>query len=156
MMRDHLSIQGRLTIRKHNLSGDLVDEVSVHNDITLAGRHLVGNLFNKDSANIARVTKIVMGRSDAPFSEDATAIGDKVGETDVKTPLEVAEVLDPVSGRKRVTLRLYGELKEADCNDVLKEAGLFTSDNVMYNRVTFGAITKTDQFKLTLVWEITF
>ena len=53
-------------------------------------------------------------------------------------------------------LRLYGELAEDDSNDVLKEAGLFTDDNVMYNRVTFGAITKTTQFKLTLVWEITF
>ena len=42
------------------------------------------------------------------------------------------------------------------CNAELREAGLFTEDGVMYNRVTFDTITKSDQFKLTLVWEITF
>ena len=49
-----------------------------------------------------------------------------------------------------------GELGENDCNDQLREAGLFTPDNVMYNRVVFDTITKSSQFKLTLVWEIDF
>lgn len=156
MVRDDLSIQGRLIIRQYGPGGQLVQEVMAHNDITLAGRHLVSRLFSKENANVARVTKMLLGRSDAAFSQDATALADKVGETPVKTPIETSEVLDPTTGRKRVMLRLYGELSETDCNDVLKEAALFTDDNVMYNRVTFGAITKTPQFKLTLVWEITF
>lgn len=158
MLKDDLNIQGRLIMRKFNLSGELVEEVSAHNDITLNGRYLVSKLFSIDNAksNVARVSKICMGRSDAAFSETDAALKDKIFETPVKTPIETSEVLDPVTGRKRVMLRLYGELGENDSNDVLKEAGLFTDDNVMYNRVTFGAITKTVQFKLTLVWEITF
>jgi hypothetical protein len=156
MMRDDAGIQGRLTVRKYTAGGELVEEVTAHNDITLAGRYLVSKLFSKDSANVARVTKMFLGRSDGAFSQDGTALADKAGETPVKTPIETSEVLDPVTGRKRVLLRLYGELAEGEVNDVLKEAGLFTDDNVMYNRVTFGAITKTPQFKLTLTWEITF
>lgn len=156
MLRDDLSIQGRLLVRKYNLAGDLVQEVDAHNDITLNGRYLVSKLFSKDNANVARVSKMAMGRSDTAFTQADTTLGDKIFETPVKTPIETSEVLDPVTGRKRVLLRLYGELGEDDSNDVLKEAGLFTDDNVMYNRVTFGAITKTKQFKLTLVWEITF
>jgi hypothetical protein len=60
------------------------------------------------------------------------------------------------TGRARVLLRLIGELGEDNANDTLREAGLFTDDNVMYNRVTFDTVTKSKQFKLTLVWEILF
>jgi hypothetical protein len=40
----------------------------------------------------------------------------------------------------------------------LREAGIFTavSGGVMYNRVVFDAVTKTNAFKLTLLWDITF
>jgi hypothetical protein len=54
-------------------------------------------------------------------------------------------------------LRLTGELGEDECNGELREAGLFTAkDEVMYNRVTFKPVNKSSEFKLTLVWEITF
>ena len=56
----------------------------------------------------------------------------------------------------RIMVRYIGEIEKNQCNDALKEAGLFTDEGIMYNRVTFDQITKSEQFKLTLIWEITF
>ncbi|MBE7470146.1 MAG: hypothetical protein DPW09_18240 [Anaerolineae bacterium] len=156
LTREDLHIAGKLTLRKTTPDGQVVEEISAHNDITLAGRSLVARLFNRDSANVAisRVSKIQVGRSQAKFEAKQTALGDRVGETPISR-IEASEVLD-TDGRQRVMLRLIGELGENDCNDTLREAGLFTDDNVMYNRVTFDTVTKSKQFKLTLVWEILF
>ena len=155
-MREDLHIAGRLTLRKTTLDGQLVEEVTTHNDITLAGRDLVARLFNRDNNNvtIGRVTKIQVGRSKTPFDAKQTALLDKVGETAI-TEVKPSDVMD-ANGRTRKMLRLVGELGEDDANDALCEAGLFTEDNVMYNRVIFGTVTKSKQFKLTLVWEILF
>jgi len=155
MLRDDLGIRGRLIVRKYDLAGVLVQEVAAHNDITLTGRHLVSRLFSKDNANVAKVTNMAVGKSDKVFDQADAALGGEIFRTPI-TSIETSEVLDPGSGRKRVMLRMYGELPEDKANDVLREAGLVTDDNVLYNRVTFPAITKTQQFKLTLVWEITF
>lgn len=155
--REDLNIAGRLTLRKTTLDGRLVEEITVHNDITTPGRSLVAQLFNKDNAevNTSRVSKIHVGRSKSAFDPRQNEMIDKVGETPISR-IETSEVLD-ASGRPRVLLRLIGELGEDDCNDALQEAGLFTDDNkVMYNRVTFDTVTKSKQFKLTLVWEIMF
>ena len=38
----------------------------------------------------------------------------------------------------------------------LREAGLFNDANVLYSRVVFQPVTKTDTFQLTLIWEIVF
>ena len=155
MMKDDMSITGRLTIEKYTAAGELVERVSTHNDIALTGRYLVSKLFNKDSANVTRVTKMCLGTADTAFDENGKTLAAKVFETPVVS-IDSSEVIDSSTGRKRVLLRITGQLLEADANFVLKEAGLFTGDDVMYNRVTFGAITKTNQFKLTLIWEITF
>lgn len=155
--REDLNIAGQLTLRKTTLDGQLVEEITVHNDITTPGRSLVAQLFNRDNAAVktSRVSKIHVGRSKAAFDPKQNAMVDKVGETPISR-IETSEVVDS-SGRPRVLLRLIGELGENDCNDTLQEAGLFTDDNkVMYNRVTFDTVTKSKQFKLTLVWEIMF
>ena len=154
-MADDLHIAGRLTLRKYALDCRLVEKTTVTNDITTTGRLLVARLFNKEKEGdvIGRVSKIYLGTSKDPFNAGQKALVAKIGETDI-TKVEQSEV--PVSNVPRIMLRLTGELREKDCNDELREAGLFTEDGVMYNRVTFDTITKSDQFKLTLVWEITF
>ena len=156
--REDLNIAGQLTLRKTTLDGQLVEEITVHNDITIAGRTLVAQLFNKDNAaiNTSRVSKIQVGRSKTAFDPTQNAMVDKVGETPIKS-ITSGEVVSDSSGRSRLLLRLIGELGENDCNDALQEAGLFTDDGkVMYNRVTFDTVTKSKQFKLTLIWEIMF
>jgi hypothetical protein len=159
MMAEDLNLAGRLTIKKYTRDNRLVDEISVHNDITIDGRELVARLFNNDNANeaIRRVSKIRLGKSKDKFDYRQgdlvepvidTRTG-KAWETDIST-IEQSQVQD------RIMLRLTGELGVNDCNEALQEAGLFTADGVMYNRVVFDTITKSDKFKLTLVWEITF
>lgn len=156
LSRDDLHIAGRLTLRKMTLDGEVVQEITAHNDITMAGRGLVARLFNKDNnaVDVSRVSKIMVGKSPDKFDPKQTALSNKVGETPI-SKVETSEVLDS-TGRSRVLLRLVGELAEDNANDALREAGLFTSDGVMYNRVTFDTVTKSKQFKLTLVWEILF
>lgn len=153
-IRDDLNIAGRLTLRLCTPDGRLVEEVTAHNDITLAGRALVASLFNHDKAAdpIARVSKMKVGQSGQVFNADQTALGQEVAETDITS---IEEVPNP-GGASRMMLRLTGELPEDANLGPLQEAGLFTDDGVMYNRVTFDTITKSDKFKLTLVWEITF
>ena len=157
-MREDLHISGRLTLRKTTLDGQLVEEVTAHNEITLAGRDLIARLFRNDQQNvkIGRVTKMLVGRSQAPFDAKQTALVDKVAETPITNGTEPLGEVPDTNGRTRKMLRLIGELGENDANDALREAGLFTEDNVMYNRVTFDTVTKSKQFKLTLVWEILF
>jgi hypothetical protein len=156
LTREDLHIAGKLTIFKTTLNGEIVEQVSNHNDITLSGRDLVASLFNRDKAGmqIGRVTKIHVGRAKDDFDAEQKQLGSKVGETPVAN-IETSTVMDG-GGRKRILLRLTGELGEDDCNDALCEAGLFTDEGVMYNRVTFDTVTKSRQFKLTLVWEILF
>jgi hypothetical protein len=152
-----LNITGRLTLRKTTLDGVLAEEVMVSNDITLAGRELVAKLFGleKDVGQVKRVSLIQLGKgSEKTDPKSTTKLGSKVGQTAI-TKVEQLPAADP-DGTPRVLLRLTGELGEDDCNDELREAGLFTADEVMYNRVVFPTITKSSHFKLTLVWEITF
>lgn len=153
---EDLNIAGRLTIQQYALSGELVDQVVAHNDITMSGRTLVARLFNRDKQGdvIQRVSMIHLGGSKEAFNPNHTALVQKIGTTPI-AKIEQLDVTDS-SGRPRVMLRLTGELGERDSNGELREAGLFTADNVMYNRVTFDTITKSEQFKLTLIWEITF
>ncbi len=62
---------------------------------------------------------------------------------------------------RRVRATLKAVFDFADANDLttpLREAGVFTaaSGGVMYNRVVFEPVTKTNAFKLTMLWDVTF
>ena len=83
LTREDLHIAGKLTLRKVTLDDRLVEEVTVYNDITLAGRDLIARLFNKDNKDvqIGRVSKIQVGRSQNAFDPKQTALIDRVGET---------------------------------------------------------------------------
>ena len=155
-LRESLELAGRLTLRMSDREGRVVHEAVAHNDITIHGRDLVARLFNAELAAtpIPRVTQIGLGSGGGAFDPEANGLERELGFTPITT-FENETVVE--GGRSRKRLRLTGELAEGDVNGELREAGLFTEDGkVMYNRVTFATITKTDQFKLTLVWEITF
>lgn len=157
-IREDLTIAGRLTLRMYSAAdGRLAEERVAHNDITLKGRELVARLFNADLAatDIPRVSRIVVGGDDHAFNPADTALGKRVGSTRISSIVE--ETVTDSGGKPRKLLRLTGELREQDSNAELREAGLFTeNEELMYNRVTFKPINKSAEFKLTLVWEITF
>ena len=61
--------------------------------------------------------------------------------------------------RTRLTLTAVFDFGEAnDPATPLSEAAIFTAATagVMYNRVVFAPVTKTNAFKLTLFWDIVF
>ncbi|HEX2171130.1 MAG TPA: hypothetical protein VHL09_01625, partial [Dehalococcoidia bacterium] len=61
--------------------------------------------------------------------------------------------------RVRASVTAVFDFDEAnDATVPLREAGIFNgaTGGVMYNRVVFEPVTKTDSFKLTLLWDIVF
>jgi hypothetical protein len=64
----------------------------------------------------------------------------------------------PLTGGSDITVTLSSTFGYKDSNGNLTEAGIFNSDNggVMYNRVVFPEITKTDKLTLSLIWKISF
>lgn len=68
--------------------------------------------------------------------------------------------LDPtlLSGGSDIVVTLSSTFGYDDANGTLTEAAIFNSDNggVMYNRVVFPEISKTDKFTLSLIWKISF
>lgn len=158
MLTSHHNIEGKLTLQQVDAQGRLLHEQVTYNSITTAGRQLVTDLFRLNilakedqDDKIKRISTIHVGRSNKPFSADQTAMQDPV---DV-VPIDDVQLL-PVNDR--IMLRLVGELGVEQGNDALQEAGLFTEDEtpIMYNRVTFDTITKSPEFKLKLIWELTF
>lgn len=156
-LREDLNIAGRLTLRLCASDGRVVEERSANNDITIHGRQLVGRLFNRDKAmeSIPRISRICVGQDGHAFKADDNALGARVGSIAIQ---EISEEIRPdATGKPRQVLRLAGELAEREGNGELREAGLFTDkDEVMYNRVVFPPINKTEQFTLKLIWEIMF
>lgn len=163
-LQEHQDISGRLTVIVTAADGRVVEERAARNTITTGGRQLLARLFNqKMPENIPRVSRIGLGGDGTPTRPGDTELKKPVGFIDVK---DVQEDETTVDGKPRTVLRIVGELGEDDCNEALQEAGLFTgaaageggreATPVMYNRVTFAPITKSKEFKLTLVWEITF
>ena len=157
MIKTAHDIAGKLTILKYDQQGNLQEERQAHNSITTMGRKLVADLFKfnmlgNDKDKIVRISKMHLGGSKAAFQAEHTALIDKIGETEI-TAVEYVP-----TGNERVRLRLVGELDTDNSNGKLQEAGLFTDEEtpIMYNRVVFDTITKSKEFKLTLIWELTF
>jgi hypothetical protein len=63
-----------------------------------------------------------------------------------------------LSGASDIQVTLSSTFGYDDANGILTEAGIFNSENggVMYNRVVFPEISKTDKFTLSLIWKISF
>ncbi len=124
------------------------------NDIVLTGRDLVAKQFT--GQQIDPISHLAVGiGSDAndPTSKknlDKEIFRKKINEVD-----PVADIVE-ANGRMRVTISTDLDFQEG--NGELTEAGLFNAeaDGVMYNRVVFPPVNKTEDFKLTLVWEILF
>ncbi|NEP30630.1 hypothetical protein [Moorena sp. SIO3B2] len=74
---------------------------------------------------------------------------------------DLIETGDGESKKCKIMLSVDLDFGEPGDQEVgLTEAGLFNSEDketaIMYNRVIFPVITKSNNFKLTLVWEILF
>ena len=153
-------MRGALTLRITDERGNVVMERQYKNRIVTSGRHLVAELFAGAPGGVppTKVTHMAVG-TDASAAADADK-GLKA-QRDKRKPIasvDYSEIME--AGVQRVRARVTSIFDFADANgpEPLREAGIFTAETggVMYNRVVFDAVTKTNAFKLTLLWDIVF
>ena len=153
---DNLNMEGRLVIQKWQ-NGRLAKENLAKNMIVNSGRRMVAQIFTGEP--ISPVSHLAVG-----VGEDGVVGNDLGLRREVfRKPLKPVELTKDLTmnedGRSRLILSMDLEPHEAN-GEVLTEAGLFNSSNpeesIMYNRVVFPPISKTKDFKLTLIWEILF
>jgi len=156
---DTMDIKGSLIIQKHHIKDNTVDELRFNNSIVLTGRELVAKLFLNQSIN--PISKVRVGTGTNPVNSDDTNLSQMLFEKNIN-PINLSQDLQSTESdvqgvkvsRKKVIMTV--NLDQNEANGALTEAGLFTEDNVMYNRVVFLPINKTSDFQLTLIWEIVF
>jgi hypothetical protein len=164
-MDEKHEMSGCLTLRVSNREGRTVYEQSTRNRIVASGRTLVAHMFGgpPSGPEPTRVTHMAVGTDGTPPTDGNTQLGAQ-REAKAGVPRKpIGEVsYEPFDdgGIRRVRARLTAEFDfdEANGDEPLREAGVFNDgeEGVMYNRVVFEPVTKTEAFKLTLLWDIVF
>lgn len=175
---DALAMQGRLNIQVLDQSGNLISASCANNAIVYTGRELVAKLFARVEETQS-FTHIAIGTGDkAVDASTDTGLENEVFRKALKpfdlsrdlVELEVPVITDDGKEKlqKSSLIRLSADLEFNEPDPAknngqpynLKEAGLFNAaaekEGTMYNRVVFPGISKTKDFKLTLIWEIIF
>ena len=90
----------------------------------------------------------------AKINDDSELITASVIEEDLPGQLNPTQL----TGGSDIVVTLSSTFGYDDANGNLTEAGIFNSENggVLYNRVMFPEISKTDKFTLSLIWKISF
>ncbi|MBI1929541.1 hypothetical protein HYR99_35510 [Candidatus Poribacteria bacterium] len=160
MNTENNDMRGTLTLTLTDRQGRVTHEGRYANRIVTSGRKLVAQLFaGHGDIPPTKVTHIAVGT-------------DETGPTDADIALKAERARKPIEGtgdpyseideggvkRVRVSLTAVFDFEDAKGEAPLREAGIFTaaSEGVMYNRVVFKPVTKTADFKLTLLWDIVF
>lgn len=165
-MNEVLDMRGSVTMLLTDRAGAVVYERREQNRIVKSGRDLVAKLFAgaPGQTQPTKVTHMGVGTDGTDPTDDQTALLKERPARDgvPRKPIEevgYAEFVDKDSVKRvRVTLKAVFDFEEANGTDPLREAAVFNaaSGGVMYNRVAFKDVTKTNAFKLTLLWDITF
>ena len=163
-------MRGYLTLKVSDDNGNVICERACKNRIVTTGRDLVARLFGGfTSPQPTRVTHMAVGTDPTTAADNNTRLGAQrdakpgVPRNDISAVAyeEVDETLPgttPTVRRVRARLTAEFDFEEANGGVALREAGMFTAPTggVMYNRVTFDPVTKTEAFKLTLIWDVVF
>jgi hypothetical protein len=160
-MKETLDMRGQLKLQVTDRAGRIVHEQSCGNRIVTSGRTLVSELFTGRFAGPppTPVSHIGVGSGGTAPADTNVALETQRGNRNAITDIAQTTFLDSGVMRLRVTLQTVFDFAEANDPAVpLREAGVFTAatGGVMYNRVVFEPVTKTDAFRLTLFWEIVF
>jgi hypothetical protein len=166
-MNEEMNMRGAVTVQLSDREGRIVYERRQDNRIVRTGRDLVARLFAGTTSGTppSKVTHMAVGTDGTAATDDQTALGKERPAKDgvQRKPIEKVAYSDFVETgtgvkRVRVSLSAVFDFDEANGTDPLREAGVFTAatGGVMYNRVVFADVTKTNAFKLTLLWDITF
>ncbi len=153
---DHMNIQGYVTMQLQDSRQQLVETIRVKNKIVTDGRELVARQFAGE--NIAKVSHLAVGTGGLESADQPETVltnNEELQDEVYRRPIDTTEVLPHEDGWKVV---LTTTLPAGEANAALTEAGLFNGEDTakMYNRVTFKPINKSENFTLTLKWEIIF
>jgi hypothetical protein len=164
-MNEVMDMRGSVVLLATDREGAVVFERREHNRIVKTGRDLVARLFAgaPGTTQPTKVTHMAVGTDGTDPNDDQTALLKERPARDgaprkAIEDVAFAEFTDAGVKRVRVTLKAVFDFDEANGPEPLREAAVFNaaSGGVMYNRVTFKDVTKTNAFKLTLLWDITF
>jgi hypothetical protein len=159
-MQEINSMYGQLTLRLIDQAGALVAERTYHNRIVKTGRLLVAQMFGgvSDGSQLAKISHIGVGTGgDKPDDKQTTLVKERSPRRPVDKPT-YSDLADRDTQRVKVSLTATFDYNDANGPEPLQEAALFNAETggVMYNRVTFDPVTKSNAFKLTLLWEVVF
>jgi hypothetical protein len=159
-MQEINDMHGQLTLRLIDQAGAVVAERSYHNRIVKSGRLLVAQMFGGvgDGSPLGKISHIAVGIGGDKSDDKQTAL---VKERSPRRPVDkptYSDLADRDTQRVKVSLTATFDYNDANGSEPLQEAGLFNAETggVMYNRVTFDPVTKSNAFKLTLLWEVIF
>ena len=160
-MNDKQDMYGQLTLVCSDRDGQVVWRRQMRNHIVTTGRNLVAELFSGtiSGAPPSAVTHMAVGTDATAEADTDAALVAQRGDRKAISSATLAQFVDAGVTRVRVSLQTVFDFNEAnDAVVPLREAGIFTAaaGGVLYNRVVFPAVTKTDAFKLTLLWDIVF
>lgn len=165
-MKESLDIRGQLTLQLIDQRGRIVLEQKQHNRIVKTGRLMVAQMFGGVTAGTSptRVTHIGIG-TDAtlPIDGQTTLLAERSPRKPISVPIYSELTETPAGGgdpvmRVKVALSAEYDFGEGNGAQPLTEAAIFTADTggIMYNRAVFAPVTKSNAFKLSLLWEILF
>ncbi|MCB9232798.1 MAG: hypothetical protein H6581_14095 [Bacteroidia bacterium] len=155
ILSDSIDPKGQLTLQFRNAKNELVEEIAAHNDIVQTGRDLVAKLFINQ--NIPTISHVAIGTgASVTVPGTHTQLDSELFRKAINPINPANDLVITPAGKAKITISCDLDFNEG--NGPLTEAGLFNANNagVMYNRVVFPPVNKTVDFKLTLIWEITF
>lgn len=160
-MDEKQDMYGQLTLVCTDSAGCEVWRRQMRNHIVTSGRNLVAELFSGTIAGAppSAVTHMAVGTDAAAAADGDLSLTAQRGARKAISSATISQFAEAGVTRVRVSLQTVFDFNEAnDAVVPLREAGIFTAaaGGVMYNRVVFPAVTKTNAFKLTLLWDIVF
>ena len=159
-MLENNDMRGRLTLRLLDRGGALVQERTYSNRIVKTGRLLVAQMFGGvgDGATLARISHIGVGVDGTAAADGQTALLKERAPRQALAKATYSDLTESNIQRVKVSLTATFDFNDANGPEPLQEAALFNAatGGTMYNRVTFDPVSKTNAFKLTLLWEVVF
>lgn len=163
-MVERTDMRGAVTIELVDRAGAVVHRQHRANRIVLTGRQLVAQMFGGGAPGpvpTGQVTEVGVGTGAVPAPDDGQTglVAERLPRSSI-TAVEYQNITEGAAptamSRRQVSLTAVFDFDQANGDEPLREAGLFTADNVMYNRVLLDEVHKTSAFKLTVLWDVVF
>ena len=165
-MLESMDMRGRFTAHLIDADGQVVHRQVRSTHIGKSGRRLVAGLCGGVACGTppTQVSHVAVGTNGTRPSDDDGSLKAQRGSPNPITEVTYTDFDEPIPPgsdvvkRTRVSVTAVFDFDEANGSAPLREAGLLTAatDGVLYNRVVFDPVTKTNAFKLTVLWDIVF